>query len=62
MSWEQLVAIEQEARQQALDAISQPPTACPLCGFPLEPTEDSAGLTCPFLPHYTYPQDGHPDA
>ena len=36
MSWDQLKAIADEARQAKRDAESTPPTACPIDGEPLD--------------------------
>lgn len=59
MSWEQLIAAQQEAAEWAADRLSEPPTACPYCHTPLKSaTEVGVQLYCPFLPHYEYPRDG----
>jgi len=47
MSWEQLIAIRDEARTLAQDEALTPPAACPNDGEPLR--EGPAGqLFCPF--------------
>lgn len=46
MSWESLLAVQQEARQMAAEDAARRPVACPNDG---EPLRDSArGLYCPF--------------
>jgi hypothetical protein len=45
MAWEQLSAMRQERIQQAEYEASTPPTACWLCGTPLEAAPDG-GLFC----------------
>lgn len=47
MSWESLLAIEQEARQMAAEDAARPPVACPNDGEPLR--QGANGVTyCPF--------------
>lgn len=47
MSWEQLIAIEQEARQILADEASSDPVACPNDGEPLVEGPDGV-LFCRF--------------
>jgi hypothetical protein len=47
MSWEQLLAIKQEAEQEAELRASQPPQACPNDGEPLREGPDGV-LFCRF--------------
>jgi len=46
MSWEQLLAIQEEARAMAAEDKARTPTACPNDGEPLR--EGPGGLYCPF--------------
>lgn len=47
MGWEELGAIEREAKQLAAAERSAPPVACPVDGTPLE-TGANGALGCPF--------------
>jgi len=47
MSWEQLAAIREEARQLAAEDAEAPPVACFRCGEPLSSAPDG-GLFCRF--------------
>lgn len=47
MSWEQLAAIQAQARQLAADDAATPPIACPNDGEPLL-TDTNGRLRCPF--------------
>jgi hypothetical protein len=57
MSWEQLLAIRQEAAEVAAAELAAPPQACPLCGEPLR-EGPGAVLFCPFGDGYEWPRDG----
>lgn len=48
MTWQQLLDIRAEAREEyAVEQITAP-VACPNDGEPLQSTPDGAGLYCPF--------------
>jgi hypothetical protein len=48
MGWEQLIAISKEAREERERERSEPPSACPNDGEPLEYDEKRGVLHCPF--------------
>lgn len=54
MSWEQLQSIVAEAVGYAREELSEPPSACPFDGEPLDAGPDG-GLACP-LGNYQWPQ------
>jgi hypothetical protein len=56
MSWEQLIAIRQEAVDLARAELAAPPQACPNDGEPLRAGPDGE-LFCPY-DGYQYPRDG----
>lgn len=47
MSWEELRAIIEENRQLNEEFVSEPPTACPNHGDPLDIRESDGARNCP---------------
>ena len=51
MSWDQLRALIEEAREDAAEEKVKPPLACPLCGTPLDYNPGRSLYNCP-MGHY----------
>lgn len=57
-SWHTLIAIREEARQEARMRDQQPPQACPHDGQPLRPGRRGGELYCPWG-DFHWPRDKH---
>lgn len=63
MSWEELLALGDEAQLHLKSTREQVPSACPRDGEPLRPVPNSQGgtaLYCPF-DFWRYPEDFFPE-